>query len=284
MVTVRTVFSIAASRGWDLFQMDVNNAFLQGDLYEDVYLELPQGFQRQGEYKVYKLLKSLYGLKQASRQWNIKLIEALVKAEYHQSANDHSLFTKYTTSDIVVILVYVDDLFITGSNAEIIKEAKQTIQNSFKVKDLGDKILLRTGTQSVYAATKEISLGCSVVSDWASCANTGRSVIGYVIKLGDSLLPWKSKKQQTVSRSSAEAGYRSFAAPAAEITWFLGLLKELHVQIQLPVSLHCDSKAEPYKHYKNEGLSQQHFLLPYIQCCWQKYFWQRQRSRYTPLQ
>lgn len=68
MVIVRTIISMATSRGWNLFQMDVNNTFLQGDLYGEVYMDLPQGFWKQGEHKVRKLLKSLYCLKQASRQ------------------------------------------------------------------------------------------------------------------------------------------------------------------------------------------------------------------------
>jgi len=78
MVTVRTTISVAASQDWPLYQMDVHNAFLQGDLNENVYMEMPQGFQTQSEYKVCKLLKSLYGLKQASRQWNQKVTEVLL--------------------------------------------------------------------------------------------------------------------------------------------------------------------------------------------------------------
>lgn len=77
-----TVISIAASQGWKMLQMDVNNAFLQGDLYEKVYMSLPLGFAVQGKNKVCKLLKSLYGLKQASGQWNIKLSEALLSVGY----------------------------------------------------------------------------------------------------------------------------------------------------------------------------------------------------------
>lgn len=86
MVTVRVAISLAAAQGWELHQMDVFNAFLQGDLNEDVYVELPLGFIHQsGKGKVCKLLKSLYGLKQASRQWNIKLTTALCASGFCQS-------------------------------------------------------------------------------------------------------------------------------------------------------------------------------------------------------
>lgn len=83
-----------------------------------------------------KLIKSLYDLKQASRQWNIKLTDALLVAGYKQSSYDHSLFTKQVGGEIVIILVYVDDLLITGSCKELIQEARTTLYNIFKVKDL----------------------------------------------------------------------------------------------------------------------------------------------------
>jgi len=79
--------------------------------------------------------------------------------------------------------------------------------------------------------------------DWAACPNTRRSVTGYLLKLGDSLISWKSKKQATVSRSSAEAEYKSLACLTAEIVWVTNLFKELGIKIEQTVSVFCDTKA-----------------------------------------
>nr|XP_016455761.1 PREDICTED: uncharacterized mitochondrial protein AtMg00810-like [Nicotiana tabacum] len=240
--------------------------------------------------------------------------------------------------DIVIILVYVDDLLITGSSISLVEEAKHTLYNNFKVKDLGElryflgievmrsdqgillnqqkyalELISSTGLTAAKPASTPIELNqklttteydkhvghngdeelqdmwsyqrlvgqllyltitrpdiCFAVqvlsqfmqhpkqshltttlrvvryikgspglgiflkkghithlsafcdSDWAACPNTRRLITGYAVKLGDSLLSWKSKKQQTVSCSSAEAEYRSLAAVTAEVTWLVG--------------------------------------------------------------
>nr|XP_033509236.1 secreted RxLR effector protein 161-like [Nicotiana tomentosiformis] len=80
-------------------------------------------------------------------------------------------------------------------------------------------------------------------ADWASYPNTRRYVTGYIVKLVDSLISWKSKKQTTISRSSAEADYMSLASTVAEVVWIISLFKELSVDFQLPMSLFCDSKS-----------------------------------------
>nr|XP_016451961.1 PREDICTED: uncharacterized mitochondrial protein AtMg00810-like [Nicotiana tabacum] len=269
--------------------MDVNNAFLQGDLFEEVYMDLPQGFHKQGEYK---------------------------------SSYDQSLFTKRASNDVVIVLVYVDDILITGSNEELIEETKTTLHNKFKVKDLGHlryflgievlrsqseillnkrkytlELLVDIGLSGSKPATTPLEMNLKLTtiecdthmgrfddeqlkdivsyqklvgkllyltitrpdisfavqilsqfmqqpklshwnaalrliryikgssgqgillkkgsyirkleaycdSDWAACPNTRRAVTRYAIKLGDSLISWKPKKQPNISRNTVEA-------------------------------------------------------------------------------
>ncbi|WMV38165.1 hypothetical protein MTR67_031550 [Solanum verrucosum] len=79
-------------------------------------------------------------------------------------------------------------------------------------------------------------------SDWVACPQSRKSVTGYMIKFGSSLISWKSKKQETISRSSTEAEFRSMASTVAELSWLTGMFKELGVSIVQPIDLHYDSK------------------------------------------
>lgn len=120
MTTIRCVLAIAASQKWIVYQLDVNNAFLHGNLNEEVYIHMLERVENP-KGKVCLLKKSLYGLKQASRQWHNKLLEELKSLGYVQSKNDYSLFTKRTSHFIVIVTVYVDDILITGSNQAELK-------------------------------------------------------------------------------------------------------------------------------------------------------------------
>ncbi|XP_020207841.1 uncharacterized protein LOC109792812 [Cajanus cajan] len=101
-------------------------------------MKTPPGLESQAPNMVCKLEKSLYGLKQASRQWNAKLSQTLIAFGYEQSKADYSLFTKKTPSGFTVILVYVDDLVLAGSDISEIQQIKALLHNKFSIKDLGE--------------------------------------------------------------------------------------------------------------------------------------------------
>lgn len=116
--------------------MDVNNTFLHGDLYEDVYMKPPHGFHVSSPSLVCKLKKSQYGLKQASRQWSSKLSQSLHDQCYILSSNDSSLFLKRNDQSIIIVAVYVDDILVTGNDSDGIQQLKTYLDNRFKIKDL----------------------------------------------------------------------------------------------------------------------------------------------------
>jgi len=337
LTTVRLLLSLAAVNKWHLKQLDVNNAFLHGDLNEEVYMDLPPGISSTNPKQVCKLHKSLYGLKQASRQWYDKLSTFLISHQFKQANVDHSLFIKTVGSNFTALLVYVDDIILTGNDIEEINRITSMLVQCFKIKNLGDltyflsievarsskgiylcqrkyaldllheagmlasapvstpmnfskritttdetplanptpyrrlvgRLIYLTNTRPdithavhqlsqhvaapththhqaslrvlrylksnlgqgiLLAADSEIKLKGFSDADWAGCPDTRRSVTGYIVYLGHSPVAWRSKKQNTVFRSSSEAEYRALASTTCELQWILYLLNDLRIE------------------------------------------------------
>ena len=138
LTAVRLFISSAATNHWPLYQLNIKNAFLHGNLQEEVYMEQPPGFVAQGESrKVCRLRKSLYGLKQSPRAWFGKFSQAVEAFGLTKSKSDHSVFFKYSDSGIILLIVYVDDIIITGSDSTGISSLKSFLHSQFHTKDLG---------------------------------------------------------------------------------------------------------------------------------------------------
>jgi hypothetical protein len=353
MTTIRLLLAVASVRGYFLHQLDVNNAFLHGDLHEEVYMALPPGYAgSKGEFsgQVCRLNKSLYGLKQASRQWYSKLSQALLYYGFEQSKSDHSLFIYKSNSIFLALLVYVDDIILASDNMNEIARLKSFLNEQFKIKDLGElkyflgievarskrgislsqrkyaleileeagylgckpvdfpmetnlrlqsteedlladptsyrrligKLLYLTTTRPdisysvgklsqfmdkpakvhmdaayrvlryikhspgqglFFPVDSELHIKGFCDSDWGGCKDTRKSITGYCMFLDQSLISWKSKKQSTVSRSSAEAEYRALASTTCEVMWLKYLLADLKIDHSRPALLFCDSQS-----------------------------------------
>ncbi|HEY5744748.1 MAG TPA: reverse transcriptase domain-containing protein [Chryseolinea sp.] len=130
--TFRVIFSLAASHGWKLYQMDVIGAFLHGKLKVEIYMEAPKGFY--GEKQICKVLKSIYGLKQAPYLWFEALSKALNKLGFFSIKADVCCFMNKEKD--VFVLVFVDDLQITGPNTKAIEQLQNGLRNEFNMKDV----------------------------------------------------------------------------------------------------------------------------------------------------
>jgi hypothetical protein len=134
--SVQPLLAVAASRHWSLSQMDVKNVFLNGDLSEEVYMQPPLGLSSPPN-KVSRLRRALYGLKLAQRAWFTKFSATVSSLGYSISSYDSVLFIRRTDRYIILLLLYIDDMIITGDDSIGILELNQFLSQHFEMKDLG---------------------------------------------------------------------------------------------------------------------------------------------------
>lgn len=133
--SIRFLIALAARYRLNIEQMDAVTAFLQDDINETIYMRQPEMFDDKSG-RVCKLSRSIYGLKQASRQWNLKLSQALIGCGFMQCQTDSCIYMRRHRDSLIIVAVYVDDLLILYNNLEWKDELKHHLTTQFRMKDL----------------------------------------------------------------------------------------------------------------------------------------------------
>ena len=135
--SLRIIMAIVAHFDLELHHMDVRTTFLNGDLVEDVYMSQPISFEEVGkDHMVCKLHKSIYGLKQASRQWYLKFDEVVTANGFKESVVDKCIYIKVSGSKYIFLVLYIDDILLTANDIDLLIETKQLLFSLFYMKDL----------------------------------------------------------------------------------------------------------------------------------------------------
>ncbi|KAH9772008.1 hypothetical protein KPL71_012888 [Citrus sinensis] len=257
--TIRTVLSLAIIYGWSLRQIDINNAFLQGSLMEDVFMVQPPGFVSQSHpTHVCKLRQALYGLKQAPRAY----VEVLPHPQglflsQHKYLQDLLTHAHMSNAKPVSTPMVTHPPLSTQTGAS-------RLDISFAVNMLSQ--YMHKHTEDHWAALKRLlryltgttihglllcrdlltTLHAFTDADWAGDKDDYISTTGYIVYLGRNPISWSSRKQRTLARSSTEAEYRAVAATTAEVLWVQNLLRELgYLPTNKPV-IYCDNIGATY--------------------------------------
>ncbi|RVW43546.1 Retrovirus-related Pol polyprotein from transposon TNT 1-94 [Vitis vinifera] len=135
----RLVMALVAHFDLELHQMDVKIAFLNGDLSEEVYMSQPEGFKENGkENMVCRLKRSIYGLKQASRQWYLKFDKIVTSFGFIENEFDQCVYMKVNGSKYIFMVLYIDDILLASSDVNLLNDTKRILSANFNIKDLGE--------------------------------------------------------------------------------------------------------------------------------------------------
>ena len=137
--SIRLILAFVVRMYLELYQFDVKTTFLNGKLDEEIHMDKPLGFELKGqERKVCKIKRSIYGLKQASRQWNLKFHQVMLKDGFTLMEEDHCVYIKRSNNHFIILSLYVDDILIVGKYKKLIYVTKKWLSSNFEMKDMGE--------------------------------------------------------------------------------------------------------------------------------------------------
>ncbi len=259
--SLRLILAIATAKNLEMIQLDVKTAFLYGTLDEEIYMKQPEGFVIPGkEQEVCRLVKIIYGLKQASRVWNIKFNEFVIKCGLTRSQADPCIYYRHlrlveAEEELTIFILYVDDGLILSNIKSHWKALKRILAYLKKAINFG---LLFGGGSS------EICGYCD--SDYAGDLESRRFTSGAVFTLHNGSVSWFSRRQTCVALSTTETEFFSAAEGTKEGIW----LKHLHLKLGATESatpLRCDNQGaialihDPVFHHHTKHMDVRFFFI-----------------------
>eukprot|EP00253_Pinus_taeda_P025111 PITA_25111 len=212
-------------------------------------MEQPTGFIQTDSSLVCQLKKSLYGLKQAPRAWYAKMDNFILDTGFSRCHSNNTVYTKKVGKSLIILVLYVDDLILTGSDPNLINHVKSNLKKKFEMIDLGHlhyflglQVLQSKVWFGIHYNAKSSPLLVSFTDfDWIGDPDDRKSTVGYVFTLGFGPIIWACKKQGAISLSLAEAKYRGDVEASKEALWLLQILLEFGFQLQHLTTLWCDN-------------------------------------------
>ncbi|KAJ9546872.1 hypothetical protein OSB04_019415 [Centaurea solstitialis] len=279
--SIRILMDISAYFNYEIWQMGVKTAFLNGKLTEDVYMQQPKGFvDPKNPNKVCKLQKSIYGLKQVSRSWNLHFDERIKEFGFAKSEFEPCVYTKFNGSIVTFLVLYMKDLgeaaYILGikiygnRSKRLIGLSQSTYIDKILKKFRMDESkkgfipmqhgIVLSKTQCPVSSQdqdkmKSFSYASAIGSimyamlctrpdvAYSTDRDYFRSQSGYVFTLNGGAISWKSSKQDTIADSTIEAEYIAASDAAKEAVWLRNFISDLRVvaSISRPIDIFCDN-------------------------------------------
>ncbi|KZV56006.1 hypothetical protein F511_12705 [Dorcoceras hygrometricum] len=173
--SIRILLAIAAWYDYEIWQMDVKTAFLNGNIKEEIYMTQPEGFTSVGsEHKVCKLHRSIYVLKQASRSWNLRFDETIKEFDFIKNPDEPYVYKKVVKNAVTFLVLYVDDILLIGNDVGMLQSTKVWLSSRFSMKDMGEAsyILVASSGYELFSITKELG---RFLSAWQASVKIPRS-------------------------------------------------------------------------------------------------------------
>ncbi|KAK8488101.1 hypothetical protein V6N11_019771 [Hibiscus sabdariffa] len=253
--SIRILLAVAAFHDYEIWQMDVKTAFLNGKLEEDVYMTQPEGFVTpENARKVCKLQRSIYGLKQASRSWNLRFNEAIQEFGFIRNEDEPCVYKKFSGSIVSFLILYVDDILIIGNDIPTLQSIKTWLSSCFSMKDLGEAAYI-LGVKIYRDRSRrllDLSYALSMTSRYQANPREGhwtavKNILKYLRRTKDVFLVYGGEEELRIKASEA----------TKEIVWIKKFISEIGFvpSISNAVGLYCDNNGaiaqakEPRSHH-----------------------------------